>query len=137
MEQTLVVFKPDAMNRGVIGEIITRFEKVGYLFRSFNVGEVQFSDLHKRTRDWRNETTLDRETLRKQIKFRHGNFNYTEQVLDSLVYLIGVLRGNPASYSNSNAGELKGIIQVSLAVMKENDMDFSETIDFIKASFGK
>ena len=29
MEQTLVVFKPDAMNRGVIGEIITRFEKVG------------------------------------------------------------------------------------------------------------
>lgn len=29
MEQTLVVFKPDAMTRGVIGEIITRFEKVG------------------------------------------------------------------------------------------------------------
>lgn len=29
MERTLVVFKPDAMARGLIGEIITRFEKVG------------------------------------------------------------------------------------------------------------
>ncbi len=28
-EQTLVIFKPDAMLRGVIGEIMTRFEKVG------------------------------------------------------------------------------------------------------------
>ncbi|HVZ66988.1 MAG TPA: nucleoside-diphosphate kinase [Patescibacteria group bacterium] len=29
MEQTLVIFKPDAMTRGVIGEIISRFERVG------------------------------------------------------------------------------------------------------------
>jgi nucleoside-diphosphate kinase len=29
MEQTLVVFKPDAVQRGLVGEIITRFEKVG------------------------------------------------------------------------------------------------------------
>lgn len=29
MEQTLVVFKPDAVLRGVMGEIIARFEKVG------------------------------------------------------------------------------------------------------------
>lgn len=28
-ERTLVIFKPDAMQRGVIGEIIARFEKVG------------------------------------------------------------------------------------------------------------
>lgn len=29
MERTLVVFKPDAMMRGIVGEIITRFERVG------------------------------------------------------------------------------------------------------------
>jgi nucleoside-diphosphate kinase len=29
MEQTLVIIKPDAVQRGIIGEIISRFEKVG------------------------------------------------------------------------------------------------------------
>jgi nucleoside-diphosphate kinase len=29
IEKTLVVFKPDAVQRGVIGEILTRFERVG------------------------------------------------------------------------------------------------------------
>ncbi len=29
MEQTLVIFKPDSVARGLVGEIITRFEKVG------------------------------------------------------------------------------------------------------------
>lgn len=30
MEQTLVVLKPDAVQRGIMGEIITRFEKIGF-----------------------------------------------------------------------------------------------------------
>jgi len=29
MQQTLIVFKPDAVQRGLVGEIITRFERVG------------------------------------------------------------------------------------------------------------
>jgi nucleoside-diphosphate kinase len=29
MEQTLIIFKPDAVMRGIVGEIITRFERVG------------------------------------------------------------------------------------------------------------
>jgi len=29
IEKTLVIFKPDAVQRGVVGEILTRFEKVG------------------------------------------------------------------------------------------------------------
>ena len=29
MERTLIVFKPDALQRGIIGEIISRFERVG------------------------------------------------------------------------------------------------------------
>lgn len=30
MEQTLVILKPDAIMRGIIGEIITRFERAGF-----------------------------------------------------------------------------------------------------------
>lgn len=29
MEQTLIIFKPDAVARGLVGEIVTRFERVG------------------------------------------------------------------------------------------------------------
>lgn len=30
MEKTLIVFKPDAVARGIVGEIITRFERAGF-----------------------------------------------------------------------------------------------------------
>ena len=30
MERTLIVFKPDAVMRGIVGEIVTRFERAGY-----------------------------------------------------------------------------------------------------------
>lgn len=30
MERTLIVFKPDAVMRGIVGEILTRFEKAGF-----------------------------------------------------------------------------------------------------------
>ena len=29
VEQTLVLFKPDTVQRGLVGEILTRFERVG------------------------------------------------------------------------------------------------------------
>jgi len=29
IEKTLIVMKPDAMQRGLVGDILTRFEKVG------------------------------------------------------------------------------------------------------------
>ena len=29
MERTLILFKPDAVQRGIVGEILTRFERVG------------------------------------------------------------------------------------------------------------
>jgi nucleoside-diphosphate kinase len=29
IEKTLIVFKPDAIQRGIVGEVLTRFEKVG------------------------------------------------------------------------------------------------------------
>jgi nucleoside-diphosphate kinase len=30
MERTLIIFKPDAVQRGIVGEITTRFEKAGF-----------------------------------------------------------------------------------------------------------
>lgn len=30
MEKTLIVFKPDAVARGIVGEIVTRFERAGF-----------------------------------------------------------------------------------------------------------
>lgn len=30
MEQTLIIFKPDAVMRGIVGEILTRFERAGF-----------------------------------------------------------------------------------------------------------
>lgn len=30
MERTLIVFKPDAVQRGIVGEIMTRFERAGF-----------------------------------------------------------------------------------------------------------
>lgn len=32
MERTLIIFKPDAVQRGLVGEILSRFEKVGLKF---------------------------------------------------------------------------------------------------------
>lgn len=29
LERTLILLKPDTMNRGLVGEVITRFEKIG------------------------------------------------------------------------------------------------------------
>ncbi|MBP9748061.1 MAG: nucleoside-diphosphate kinase, partial [Candidatus Pacebacteria bacterium] len=29
LQQTLIVFKPDAIQRGIVGEVLSRFEKMG------------------------------------------------------------------------------------------------------------
>jgi nucleoside-diphosphate kinase len=48
MEQTLVVLKPDAVQRGLIGEIIGRFEKVGLKIVAAKFVQVdeQFANKH-------------------------------------------------------------------------------------------
>lgn len=46
MEQTLVVLKPDAVARGIIGDIISRFEKVG-----LKLVAAKFMQVHKELAD--------------------------------------------------------------------------------------
>lgn len=40
MQQTLIIFKPDAMKRGIIGEILARFERKG-----FRIAAAKFENL--------------------------------------------------------------------------------------------
>lgn len=44
MEQTLIILKPDAMQRGIVGEIVTRFERVGLKIVAAKI--VQPSEAH-------------------------------------------------------------------------------------------
>ena len=48
MEQTLIIFKPDAVARGLVGEIITRFEKVGLkiVASKMSLGSKELADKH-------------------------------------------------------------------------------------------
>jgi nucleoside-diphosphate kinase len=43
MEQTLVILKPDTVMRGIVGEIITRFEKAGFKIVAMKMLEPDYS----------------------------------------------------------------------------------------------
>ena len=44
MEKTLVIFKPDSVQRGIVGEIISRFERAG--FKIVGIKMLQPDDAH-------------------------------------------------------------------------------------------
>ena len=44
LERTLVAIKPDGINRCLIGEIISRFEKRGFKLVGMKFAKVTFSD---------------------------------------------------------------------------------------------
>ncbi len=41
MEQTLVIIKPDGVRKGIIGDIVTRFEKRGYLIKEMKMATLE------------------------------------------------------------------------------------------------
>jgi nucleoside-diphosphate kinase len=46
MEQTLVVFKPDAVMRGIVGEILTRFERAGFKVIGMKMVQPDYDHFH-------------------------------------------------------------------------------------------
>lgn len=46
-ERTLIVFKPDAVQRGIVGEILTRFEKVGLKIVGSKMLKPDYAHYHK------------------------------------------------------------------------------------------
>ena len=55
MEKTLVLFKPDAVCRGIVGEILSRFEKVGLKIiglKMLNAIEEQLAKHYYKDEEW-------------------------------------------------------------------------------------
>lgn len=50
-EKTLIVFKPDAMQRGIVGEILARFEKVGLKMVGAKMLKPDYDHYHKHYED--------------------------------------------------------------------------------------
>lgn len=46
MEKTLIIFKPDAVQRGIVGEVLTRFERAGLKIAGMKMLTAQTQQLH-------------------------------------------------------------------------------------------
>lgn len=71
MEQTVVLIKPDGVMRGVVGELITRFEKMGLKIVALKMVEPSEDLLHKHYKT-NEDATLKRwgeKTLRTYTKY--------------------------------------------------------------------
>jgi nucleoside-diphosphate kinase len=47
MERTLIVFKPDAVMRGIVGEVLSRFEKAGFKIVAAKMLAPDYEHLHE------------------------------------------------------------------------------------------
>ena len=52
IERTLILFKPDAVQRGIVGEILTRFERVGLKIVGTKMIFPDKSHYHKHYAAW-------------------------------------------------------------------------------------
>ena len=83
MEQTLVIFKPDAVQRGIVGEIVTRFERVGLKIAGLKMLRPDDAHFHAHY-----------ETIGTMIT-RHGEdiFNVTVEAMKESPVIAVVLEG--------------------------------------------
>ena len=51
LERTLIVFKPDSVQRGIVGEILARFEKVGLKIVGAKMLKPDYDHYHKHYED--------------------------------------------------------------------------------------
>ena len=77
MERTLIIIKPDGVQRGLIGEILGRFERKGYRFAALKFARI------------------DRSLAEQHYAVHKGKFFYDDLVgyISSGPVLIGVLEG--------------------------------------------
>ena len=47
MERTLIIMKPDAVMRGIVGEVLTRFERAGFKIVGVKMLAPNYEQLHK------------------------------------------------------------------------------------------
>jgi len=46
MERTLIIFKPDAVMRGIVGEVLSRFEKAGFKIIATKMVQPEYEHYH-------------------------------------------------------------------------------------------
>ena len=109
-EKTLIILKPDAMQRGLIGEILNRFERKGIKFVGLKM--VKLSDV-----------LLDKHYA--QHKGKHF-FEPTKQYMKKMPVIIAVLEGmeavriirticGPTDGKNAPPGTIRGDFSMSIA----------------------
>jgi len=109
-EKTLIILKPDAMQRGLMGEILNRFEQKGVKFIGLKL--VKLSDV-----------LLDKHYA--QHKGKHF-FEPTKQYMKMMPVVIAVLEGmeavrvvrsicGPTDGKNAPAGTIRGDFSMSIA----------------------
>src|SRR5665213_4438788 len=47
MERTLIIFKPDAVMRGIVGEVLSRFEKAGFKIVAAKMLQPDYEHYHE------------------------------------------------------------------------------------------
>ena len=47
MERTLIIFKPDAVMRGIVGEVLSRFERAGFKICAAKMAQPDYDHLHQ------------------------------------------------------------------------------------------
>lgn len=83
MERTLVIFKPDAVMRGIVGEILTRFEKVGLKLVGIKMAQPNVDQYYHHY-----------ETIGKMVTRRGKDiFDVTLQMMDEGPVIMAVLEG--------------------------------------------
>lgn len=109
-ERTLIILKPDAMQRGLMGEILSRFERKGIKFIGLKL--VKLSDV-----------LLDKHYA--QHKGKHF-FEPTKQYMKMMPVVVAVLEGmeavrvvrgicGPTDGKNAPAGTIRGDFSMSIA----------------------
>jgi len=130
LEQTLIIFKPDAVQRGIVGEILSRFEKVGLKIVAskmlhpesvfFHQHYEGIGKLGSRRGQKTLETTVDTMTLGPVIAF----------VLEGIetVALVRKMLGSTES-KNALPGTIRGdYSHISFAHSDAQDVGFSNVL---------
>ncbi len=122
MEQTLILLKPDALDRGIVGEILSRFEKVGarmvgmkMLVSSKDTAQLHYTeDLAKRRGEKVREMMIEMLTSGPVVALALEGIDIVEVVrkmvgaTEPKAALPGTIRGDYAHISYRYADE-KGI----------------------------
>ena len=95
MEKTLVIIKPDGVQRGLVGEIISRFEKVGYKIIAMKMAyaDKELAGKHYEADDeWVEEVGRKQRASyeKKGVKLEKNNKELGSQVRDYLISYISM-----------------------------------------------